>query len=79
MCTRWRGARARGLVASVALFVLLAAGVLWSGTGTGLKFLNALAMPTGPRPRARNWAKPAVAILPFVNQGDDSNRNSPTG
>src|SRR6476469_7352354 len=35
--------RARtGLVASVALFVLLAAGVLWSGTGTGLKFLNAL-------------------------------------
>jgi len=68
--------RARtGLVASVALFVLLAAGVLWSGTGIGLKFLNAL----GYADRSTNkspeiGAKPAVAILPFVNQGDDSTR-----
>jgi TolB-like protein/DNA-binding winged helix-turn-helix (wHTH) protein/Flp pilus assembly protein TadD len=68
--------RARtGLVASLALFVLLAAGVLWSGTGIGLKFLNAL----GHADRSTNMspeigAKPAVAILPFVNQGDDSTR-----
>ena len=49
--------------------------MLWSGTGTGLKFLNALGYADRSTTKSPEiGAKPAVAILPFVNQGDDSTR-----
>jgi adenylate cyclase len=64
-----------GLFASFGLAVLLAAGMLWAGVGTEWKVLNAL----GYRDRSATksveiGAKPAIAIRPFVNQGDDSAR-----
>ena len=63
--------RARtGLFAALTLVVLLVAGALW--TVRSVKFLSALRSPdrsTNNSPEV--GAKPAIAILPFVNQSDD--------
>lgn len=49
--------------ASLALAVLLAVGALWSGLGS-----------RSPIKTADIGAKPAIAVLPLVNQGDDAAR-----
>ena len=49
--------------ASLALAVLLAVGALWSGLGS-----------RSPIKTAEIGAKPAIAVLPLVNQGDDEAR-----
>lgn len=64
-----------GLLVSLTLAVLLAAGVLWSGVGPEWKFLNVLGY--GGRPTTKSLeigARPAIAVLPLVNQSDDSAR-----
>lgn len=64
-----------GIFVSFTLAVLLVAGLLWSGVGSGWKFLNVLGY--GDRSATKSpviGAKPAIAFLPLVNQGDDSNR-----
>jgi TolB-like protein/DNA-binding winged helix-turn-helix (wHTH) protein/cytochrome c-type biogenesis protein CcmH/NrfG len=69
--TGWR----IGLFVSFTLAVLLAAGVLWSGVGSEWKFPNVLGY--GDRSATKSpviGAKPAIAVLPLVNQSDDSNR-----
>lgn len=64
-----------GLLASFTLAALLASGMLWSGGGTQWKFLNILGY--GDRSTTKSpeiGAKPAIAVLPLVNQSDDSGR-----
>jgi TolB-like protein/DNA-binding winged helix-turn-helix (wHTH) protein len=61
--TGWR----RGLFAALALVVLLAAGALSVGL-SGWRFFGQFSKT------AEFVAKPAIAILPFVNQSDDSTR-----
>jgi len=56
----WRG----GLLAFIALVVLLGAGVWWSGLGTDLL--------TARKPEI--GARAAIAVLPFSNQGNDPSR-----
>jgi len=61
--------------ASFTFVVVLAVGVLWSGVGTEWKFLNVLGY--GERSTTKSpeiGAKPAIAILPFLNQSEDSAR-----
>jgi adenylate cyclase len=64
-----------GLFASLVLAVLLAAGVLWRGIETEWGFLSV----SGHADRSMSkspeiGAKPAIAVLPFLNQSDDSAR-----
>jgi adenylate cyclase len=69
--TGWR----IGLLASFTLAALLASAMLWSGVGTQGKFLNILGY--GDRSISKSAeiaAKPAIAVLPLVNQSDDSAR-----
>jgi TolB-like protein/DNA-binding winged helix-turn-helix (wHTH) protein/cytochrome c-type biogenesis protein CcmH/NrfG len=69
--TGWR----IGLFASLILAVVLVAGLLWSGVASDWKFLNVLGY--GDRSTTKGpiiGAKPAIAFLPLVNQGDDSDR-----
>jgi adenylate cyclase len=68
--------RARiGLFAFGALAVLVVAGVLWSSVGTEWKFLNVLGHgDRSPTKISEIGAKPAIAIIPFLNQNDDSSR-----
>src|SRR5947207_5551344 len=63
----WRG----GLFAALALMILLTAGVLWIGLGSEWKFLHSGDQFTKS---AEVGTKPAIAILPFLNQSDDSAR-----
>jgi adenylate cyclase len=68
--------RARiGLLASLAFAVLAAAGGLWIGVGNGWK-MPSLPGLTGqpPAKSAEIGAKPTIAILPFLNQNDNSAR-----
>jgi adenylate cyclase len=64
---------------SLALFglaMVLGAGVLWSGIGADWKFLNALGY--GVSSEIQNpviEAKPAIAVLPFLNQSDEPGRD----
>jgi TolB-like protein/DNA-binding winged helix-turn-helix (wHTH) protein/cytochrome c-type biogenesis protein CcmH/NrfG len=67
-------ARARiRLFAALSLTVLVSAGVLWSSLGANWTVLR---LPgDGDRPTIRSpemGAKPAIAVMPFVNQGDNS-------
>ena len=69
--TGWR----IGLFASLILAVVLVAGLLWSGVASDWKFLNVLGY--GDRSTTKGpiiGAKPAIAFLLLVNQGDDSDR-----
>jgi adenylate cyclase len=68
--------RARiGLFAFCTLAVLLVAGVLWSSVGTEWKFLNVLGHgDRSPTKISEIGTKPAIAIIPFLNQSDDSSR-----
>lgn len=62
-----------GWTALITLAVLLAAGVLSSGIGTAWKFPNVLGYvgrATTSSPEI--GTKPAIAILPFLNQSDDA-------
>jgi TolB-like protein/DNA-binding winged helix-turn-helix (wHTH) protein len=72
VATALGGSRIR-LFASLGLAVLLAAGVLWAGVGSEWRFLS---LPgNADRSATKNpeiGAKPALAILPFVNQSIDS-------
>jgi TolB-like protein/DNA-binding winged helix-turn-helix (wHTH) protein len=64
-----------GLVGMLGLAVLIAAGVLWEGLGAEWKF-SSLPAPTD-RSATGNMevsAKPAIAILPLVNQSGDPAR-----
>jgi TolB-like protein/DNA-binding winged helix-turn-helix (wHTH) protein/cytochrome c-type biogenesis protein CcmH/NrfG len=67
-------ARRAALFASFALAGLFIAGVLWSGAGGTWKFLST--PRSGDQFSKTNEinAKPAIAILPLVNQSDDSTR-----
>ena len=67
--TGWR----RGLLATLALVVLLAAGALLVGR-SGWKFLGTPHFGEQLSKTTEVGAKPAIAILPFVNQSDDSSR-----
>ncbi|MEX2162644.1 MAG: winged helix-turn-helix domain-containing tetratricopeptide repeat protein [Sulfuricaulis sp.] len=69
--TDWR----IGLFVSFTFAGLLAAGVLWSGIASDWRFLHVLGY--GDRSAIKNpaiGAKPSVAVLPLVNQSDDSGR-----
>jgi adenylate cyclase len=64
-----------GLFASFALALLLAVGVLRLGIGTEWKFLDVLGhADRSTTKRLEAGAKPAIAILPFLNQSDESAR-----
>ncbi len=63
-----------GLFVSFALAVLLTAGVLWSGVGSEWKLLNVLGYGNRSATKSLVIAKPAIAVLPLVNQSDDSGR-----
>ena len=71
-----RAARARtGLLISAALAILLAAAVLWGGIG--IEWSSPGVQKSADPPTARSQetnAKPAIAIIPFVNQSDDPAR-----
>src|SRR4051794_10927649 len=63
-----------GLFALFTLAVLLTVGVLWSGE-TGWKFLNDFGYAGRSTAKIpETGAKPAIAVLPFLNQSDDSAR-----
>jgi TolB-like protein/DNA-binding winged helix-turn-helix (wHTH) protein/cytochrome c-type biogenesis protein CcmH/NrfG len=68
-------ARPRGAVyAALALAIVLAAGAIWIGLGAERKLLGFF-RPDGPATtRAEVAAKPAIAILPFLNQSEDASR-----
>jgi len=66
------GGRRIGLLVSFSLAVLLVAGLLWSGVGTEWKLLNALVH--GDRSATFAGPKPAIAVLPLVDQSGDSSR-----
>jgi adenylate cyclase len=55
-----------------ALAILLAAGMLWTGSATEWKFLGHVDRPTTKTREI--GVKAAIAILPFLNQSDDSAR-----
>ena len=63
----WRG----GLFAALALMILLTVGALWIGLSSEWKFLHSGDQFTKS---AEVGTKPAIAILPFLNQSDDSAR-----
>lgn len=63
----------RGLVVALGLVLLFAAGVLWAGAVTEWTFSRVAGnttRQTAPEPNMS--AKPAIAILPFVDQGADA-------
>jgi adenylate cyclase len=62
----------RGLFAVLIFTVLFAAVALWSGVATQWKFASVDRSPTN---YPETGAKPAIAILPLVNQSDDSTRD----
>ncbi len=63
-------ARARiGVLAALASVVVLGAGMLWRDIGTERKSLN---VPVHAERSIPQIAEPAIAILPFLNQIDDS-------
>ena len=66
--------RRAGVLAALALVLALAAGALWAGFGSERKAVST-PRPAGQTTRtAELGAKPAIAILPLVNQSDDPNR-----
>jgi adenylate cyclase len=66
----WRGR----LLAALALATLLAAGALWTGLGSEWKFPGTLRSGDQLTKSIEVGTKPAIAILPFLNQSDDSAR-----
>ncbi|WP_245312365.1 tetratricopeptide repeat protein [Rhizobium sp. R693] len=69
-----RTGRRRGLFAALALMILLIVGALWTGFGSEWKFLSILRPGDQFTNGAEVGTKPAIAILPFENQSDDSAR-----
>ncbi|ULR45060.1 hypothetical protein MHI61_07485 [Rhizobium sp. K102] len=66
----WR----RGLFAALALMILLIVGALWTGLGPEWKFLSILRSGDQFTKSAEVGTKPAIAILPFLNNSDESAR-----
>ncbi len=62
--TGWRGRS----FAAVVLSILLAAGALWAGLGSGWKFHSTLRSGGQFAKSAEIGTTPAIAILPFLNQ-----------
>ncbi len=56
--------------AVLALLILVAAVALWTGLGSGWKFAGAFRSGGRPQMTADFGAKPAVAILPFLNESE---------
>ncbi len=72
--TLFAGSRVRWL-ASVAFAFLVGAVVLWSGTATEWKFPNILGHAGQSTTKtAESGSKPVIAILPFLNESDDTAR-----
>lgn len=67
---RWR----RGWSVALAVMILLTVGALWIGVGSEWKFLSILHPGDQSTKSAEVGTKPAIAILPFLNQSDDSTR-----
>jgi adenylate cyclase len=71
-------ARKQGRIAATAalgLATLLLAGVLWSRMGLDWKFENPVGSTDRAAPKISEiGSKPSIAILPFVNQSDESAR-----
>jgi adenylate cyclase len=66
--------RRGGLFAAWILVILLAAGSLWISLGPGWKFLGALRSGDQIKKNAKIGTKPAIAILPFLNETEDHAR-----
>jgi TolB-like protein/DNA-binding winged helix-turn-helix (wHTH) protein len=66
----WRG----GLFAALAFVLVLVAGALWTHRGSEWKLLSSLRSGDRSIKSAEVGTKPAIAILPFVNQSDDPAR-----
>jgi len=62
------------LFAALALVFVLAVGALWIALGSERQFQSTLRTGDQVARRAEVGTKPAIAILPFLNQGDDSTR-----
>lgn len=72
----WRGGlngHSRTLLAVLALAMLLAAGAFWFGPGSERTSLDSRRVGS-PSKTVEIGTKPSIAILPFVNQGDDAAR-----
>jgi TolB-like protein/DNA-binding winged helix-turn-helix (wHTH) protein/Tfp pilus assembly protein PilF len=64
-----------GLAASLGLAVLVAAGLLWAGIATDWKLTSLVGRADrSALHSAEIGARPAIAVLPLVNQGNDSAR-----
>jgi TolB-like protein/DNA-binding winged helix-turn-helix (wHTH) protein/cytochrome c-type biogenesis protein CcmH/NrfG len=69
------GDRRIGLAASLGLAILVAAGLLWAGVATDWKLTSLAGRADRSALRsAEIGARPAIAVLPLVNQGNDSAR-----
>jgi adenylate cyclase len=66
--------RRAGLFAALALVIALAAGALWTGLGSERTAFSTLRSAEQATRGAEVSPKPAIAILPLVNQGDDQSR-----
>ena len=66
----WR----RGLFAALALMIFLTVGAWWIGLGSEWKFLGILHSGDQFTKSAEFGTNPAIAILPFLNNSDDSAR-----
>ncbi len=73
----WRAtfASSRGrLFAALVLVILLAAGAAWTGSSYELRFFNSLRGGNQSAGSIAVGTRPAIAVLPFLNQNDDSAR-----
>jgi len=69
------GGRRIGLAASLGLAVLLAAGLLWAGIATDWKLTSLAGRADRSALRSADiGARPAIAVLPLVNQSNDPAR-----
>ena len=67
---RWRAPRGQ-VYAALPLVVLLVAGMVWIGSSHELRFLNFLRRGDQIERTDAAGARPAIAVLPFLNQNDD--------
>src|SRR5262245_29680964 len=62
------------VLSALALAIVLAAGLLWTGLGSDSRMASLPGAGKQPARSASIDTKPAIAVLPFLNQSDDPSR-----